>query len=156
MDKRLTVPKWVLIVWQKIPQMPINSKEILHLTFNLNAKFYIHFTRLSNNPLLSIFPGLICQQHGGHHVVHTLPRYRPHGNQTYVTSVSWYYIPKPIISSRYNYVCMLATLTWFALSYPTTQCRTNYKAERWISLHSHHIIDFYWFLRNQEILIHTY
>jgi hypothetical protein len=24
MDKRLTVPKWVLIVWPKIPQMPQN------------------------------------------------------------------------------------------------------------------------------------
>ena len=24
MDKGLTVPKWVLIVWPKIPQMPVN------------------------------------------------------------------------------------------------------------------------------------
>ena len=32
--------------------------------------------------------GILRQYHAGYHVIYTLPRYYPHGNQAYITSVS--------------------------------------------------------------------
>ena len=44
MDKGLTVPKWVLMVWQKIPQMPQNVSAQFFcpsaIVLNLNEKAY--------------------------------------------------------------------------------------------------------------------
>ena len=56
MDKGLTVSKWVLIVWPKIPQMPQN------LSAQLSAqaqKFWISMKKASLG-VFSPWAGLIC------------------------------------------------------------------------------------------------
>ena len=55
MDKRLTVPEWVLIVWPKIPQMPQNfSAQFFCLSpkvLDFNEK-RLHWASVTQSPAL--------------------------------------------------------------------------------------------------------
>ena len=65
MDKGLTVPKWVLIVWPKIPQMPLNlSAQIVCpspkvLDFNDKMLHWASVVRDHCSPLLTTFACII-------------------------------------------------------------------------------------------------
>ena len=59
MDKGLTVPKWVLIVWLKVPQMPLNLSDQFVcpspnvLDFNEKSLHWASVVRGSNRMLFT-------------------------------------------------------------------------------------------------------
>ena len=58
MDKRLTVPKWVLIVWPKIPQMPktLSAQFVCHSpkVWDFNEKL-LHWASVVRESMHTIF-----------------------------------------------------------------------------------------------------
>ena len=78
MDKGLTAPKWALIVWLKIPQMPQNLSD--QFVFPSSKVWDFNEKRLHWSSVVSVTKKRVLRRksgsEGGLHVIQSVSRYR--------------------------------------------------------------------------------